>query len=351
MVEREMSEKRPARAMVLIAKDQHFGAAARPAEGPMSEFVAIANLTGASIHSSTAGMARHGAWFRLLFRRRPALGAAVHAALVSDEFDAIYTTGEDLGLPLAALLAMRRWRGKLICVFHNLTSKKRFLLRLIGGGMFYRIITVSERQRDLLLEVGCIAPDRIVNVRNWVDTDFFRPDPLIADGGYFIACGAENRDYASLVAAAKLTSRQIKIFGHGFLSEATPNTDARPSNLELGARVSYEALRREYAGATGVVIPLNPVDYAAGVTGLVEGMAMGKPIIVTRSDGISDYLREINPGIEVEPRNSDNLAEAIEKMGNDRGFYDMQGKKNREWVLSKCSLSSYAIQISSYMDS
>jgi len=345
----EMTETNPARAMVLIAKDQHFGSAVRPAEGPVSEFIAIANLTGASIQSSTAGMAQHGAWFRFLFRRRPTLGAAVHAALVSGEYDAIYTTGEDLGLPLAALLLMRRWRGRLVCVFHNLTQKKRWLLRLIGGRMFYRIITVSERQRDLLMQEGRVPAGRLVNVRNWVDTDFFQPDPSVPDGGYLIACGAENRDYATLAAAARLTTRRIKVFGHGFLSAAPASNEALPDNFELGSRVSYEDLRKEYAGAAGVVIPLNAVDYAAGVTGLVEALAMGKPVIVTRSSGIADYLQAINPGIEVEPANAVALAEAINSIEQNQACLRDNGSNNRAWALEHCSVKDYARLVADMM--
>ena len=345
----EMSETRPARAMVLIAEDHHFGAAVQPEAGPLSEFIAIADLTGASIQSSTAGMARHGAWFRFLFRRRPTLGAAVHAALVSGEFDAIYATGEDLGLPLAVLLRLRRWQGRLVCVFHNLTPKKRWLLQLVGGTRFYRIITVSERQRDLLMQDGRVPADRIINVRNWVDTDFFQPSPAIQDGGYLIACGAENRDYATLAAAARLTTRRIKVFGHGFLSASPVSIAALPHNFELGPRVSYEDLRAEYAGAAAVVIPLNAVDYAAGVTGLVESLAMGKPAIVTRSSGIADYLEAINPGIQVEPANPEALAEAINTIEHNQARLRQTGIKNRAWALNHCSVKDYARLVSDMM--
>jgi glycosyltransferase involved in cell wall biosynthesis len=337
------------RAMVLIAIDSGHGSTRRDDVGPKTEFGEIARLTDASIESFTSGCAQRATWFGSLFGKWPKIGAAVHATFISGNFDAIYVTGEDLGIPLAALLRLRRWRGRLICVFHNLTPRKRLLMRLIGGTGFYRLVTVSDMQRDLLTRELGIDTDRVVNTRNWVDTDFFQPDFSVPSGGYLIACGAENRDYATLAEAAWLTSRKIKIYGHGFLNAGSAEAGPIPDNYELCPRVTYEVLRAEYARATGVIIPLNSVAYAAGVTGLVEAMAMGKPIIVSRSIGIADYLEAGRPGIEVDPGSAVALATAIESLATDPKNYASIGARNRAWAVDNCSLEAYAALITSIM--
>ncbi len=327
--------------MVVIATEPAKRRPSDTAREPKNEFAEIARFTDAQVVSFTSGHKRFGRWFNFLFGKRRALGAALHAALLAGKFDAIYTTGEDIGLPLAVFLKMRGWRGRLVCVFHNVTPKKRLILRLVGARAFHRIVTVSQRQRDLLAALG-FRPDSLLNVRNWVDTDFFSPDPEPKDDGYVMACGAENRDYATLAAAARLTNWPIRVYGQGFLTNDSASSVDLPPNLIVCPRVPYVALRDAYAGAAAVVLPLNAVDYAAGVTGLVEAMSMRKLVIVTRTDGISEYLDAARPGIEVAPGDAEALAAALNQFMLGSAARDAQARSNRAWAATNCSVEAYA---------
>ena len=52
------------------------------------------------------------------------------------------------------------------------------------------------------------------------------------------------------------------------------------------SHIPFTELRALYDAARLVVVPLRPVDYAAGVNGLLEAMAMAKPVILTQTSGI-----------------------------------------------------------------
>jgi glycosyltransferase involved in cell wall biosynthesis len=54
----------------------------------------------------------------------------------------------------------------------------------------------------------------------------------------------------------------------------------------------YVALRNLYARAAAVVVPLDDVDFQAGITTILEAMAMGKPVIVTHTQGQVDVIED-----------------------------------------------------------
>ena len=61
--------------------------------------------------------------------------------------------------------------------------------------------------------------------------------------------------------------------------------------MEIGS-FDYFGLRDLYARAAIVVVPLADVDFQAGVTTILEAMAMGKPVIVTHSQGQTDVVED-----------------------------------------------------------
>src|SRR5439155_23048132 len=64
-----------------------------------------------------------------------------------------------------------------------------------------------------------------------------------------------------------------------------------PANVTVD-RFDYLALRQLYARSALVVVPLDDVDFQAGVTTILEAMAMAKPVIVTHSAGQTDVVED-----------------------------------------------------------
>jgi glycosyltransferase involved in cell wall biosynthesis len=61
--------------------------------------------------------------------------------------------------------------------------------------------------------------------------------------------------------------------------------------VEVGA-FNYRALRDLYARSSVVVVPLDDTDFQAGVTTILEAMAMGKAVVVTHSEGQTDVVED-----------------------------------------------------------
>jgi glycosyltransferase involved in cell wall biosynthesis len=322
-------------------------------EGPRAEFCEIARYLEADIHSYVSAAAVRGPWFRSIFGSKQLWGSAFNIALLRKQYDRLYVTGEDIGFRAALLLRLLGWHGKMVCLVHNMSCSRSWLLKLVGHRLFNSLVVVSKSQITPILKAG--FPERkITHVFNWVDEEFFSPLETPAgdtDNVSFVACGAENRDYATLGRAAQLVSGRTYVFGHGFFGPAAQTASSEESaRLIPMPRVSFDELRRYYGLAAAVVVPLNAVQYAAGVTGLVEAMSMGRPVIVTRSPGIEEYWVGIPENLQVQPQDYLQLSMAMQHVASDPKAFLRFGMSNREWVCENCSLKSYVRTIASLME-
>jgi glycosyltransferase involved in cell wall biosynthesis len=322
-------------------------------EGPRPEFAEIAKFLNADIHSYVSGAAERGAWFEWMFRSKKLWGSALNIALYRNRYDRLYATGEDIGFRAALLLKLFGWQGKMVCLVHNMSRSRKWLLRLIGHRLFNSLVVVARSQIPPILEVG-FPESKVTHVFNWVDDDFFSPLHE-ANGGAgrvtFVACGAENRDYETLRLATAQAPGPTYVFGHGFFGAAEQvayqedGTDFVPM-----PRVSFQELRQYYGSATAIIVPLNAVQYAAGVTGLVEAMSMGRPVIVTQSPGIKEYCSGIDGALLVPPKDPLQLSKAMGLVASDPQAVSKHGTTNREWILKNCSLNGYVKTIASLME-
>lgn len=79
-----------------------------------------------------------------------------------------------------------------------------------------------------------------------------------------------------------------------------------------------------------MVVPLEDVDFDAGVTVIAEAMAMGKAVVVTRARGQRDLVREGETGLHVPPGDPRALRAAIEYLLRDPAAADRMGRAARE---------------------
>ena len=86
-----------------------------------------------------------------------------------------------------------------------------------------------------------------------------------------------------------------------------------PANVVVGKRNAKE-LRELYARSLFVVVPVQNVEFDAGVTALTEAMAMGKPVIATRTVGLEGLFEDGEQGIYVPPGDARALRDAMERL-------------------------------------
>ncbi len=277
----------PARVLLTCGADTTRDATS----GPRRDYAQIAELLGADVLDrrtvdrsligrlirATAGLAVAQAW--LAFGRR-------------QHYDCVVTDGEHVGIPLALLLGCSRARIKHITIGHRLsTPKKRPFFRLLRAHRrMDRIALHSRRQYDVAVSELGIEPIRLALIPYQVDTRFWQPQP-IDEEPLIVSAGLEHRDYATLFRAMVDLPAQVVIGAASHWSRHGLGDAAPPPNVRIGT-FDYASLRDLYARASIIVVPLADVDNQAGVTTILEGMAMGKPVIVTQSLGQTDVIED-----------------------------------------------------------
>ncbi len=248
------------------------------AAAPRKDYRCIAEALDADVlDPSTIGTA--GGRFRV------GIALARAAASRAHEYQNIYCDSEHIGTPLAWLLAGRRERPRLTMIAHYLTPlKKRLLSRVLRVHRGIDCVALhSPVQTKRALQCG-FAESQLTLIPYQVDSEFWR-----STGGatrHIASAGQEFRDYATLVEAVTPLDIPVEIAAGSLWSsrEVNVTSSAVPQHVHVSRR-PYGELRSMYNKSHFVVVPLHDVDFQAGIITILESMAMGKAVIVSRTRG------------------------------------------------------------------
>lgn len=232
----------------------------------------------------------------------PPVAQAALAFARRDQYEVVFTDAENVGIPLAMLFKLARVRRRHVMIGHALSARwKRWCFRFLTVQSHVAVIIChGSYQRWLLTHRLGVPAQRVALLPYQVDERFWRP-MAAAPRRQVCSIGLEQRDYPTLIEAARGMDCDVVIVGGSFWSRRSlgMQTTSLPANVRLvggggGARLSYEALRALYAESLGVVVPLRPVDFPAGITAILEAMAMARAVVVTRTRGQNDVVRDAN---------------------------------------------------------
>lgn len=264
------------------------------------------------------------------------------------------STSEKVGLPLA----LRGHGGPShVLLAHNLMTRNKRTLHTLTQVLhrFDAVLCLSQAQARFLREEIGLPPRRVHFVWDNVDEEFFRPPPQETGAGeYLLAVGREHRDYETLVQAARLMDLPLTIVASSLWSSQGLSLGSAdlPANVTVRSEfVSYADLRALYAGARGVVVPLRPAPYAAGVNGVLEAMAMGRASVVTQSPGLAEYVQDGVTNMVVPPRDPAALAGAVTALWNDAGLRQAMGQAARVRVEAGLGMDAYAQRLAAIVRS
>ena len=302
--------------------------AGHPPNGPRKDYRVLAEVLGASV-IDYAAVEGSDSLRRLARVVGTPVAQAWRAFRRRHEFDAILTDGEHIGIPLALLLKLSGSRVPHVTIGHRITAAKKrpFFRWLKVQTHIARIALHARRQHELgIAELG-IAPEKLALVPYQVDTDFWCPQ-AVPEERLICSAGLEFRDYPTLVAAVSDLDVRVVIgaASHWSKRRNTAADVAPPANVTVDA-FDYQGLRRLYARSAVVVVPLDDTDFQAGVTTILEAMAMAKPVIVSHSQGQTDVVqdrRTITRGASPRARPSSllsSLADATDVKLEPSGFY------------------------------
>ncbi|MGI9603757.1 MAG: glycosyltransferase family 4 protein, partial [Acidimicrobiales bacterium] len=236
--------------------------------------------------------------------------------------DVFVSMAEQVAFPLELL--NRRRRRPHIMVAHNLITdfKTRLHDRTRWLDWFEHIVVFSSLLSDHLTGKIGIDPGRVHTLTLPADARFYTPDPQApVDAGLVVAIGREHRDYRTLMRAMRATpeARAIVVSNSPWAkSPAAGEELTPPANVMFSQWQPATELRALLASAAAVVVPLEAnLQWAAGATAITEARAMGRPVIVTETPGIADYL-DPSATLSVPADDAEALASTLQELLSDR---------------------------------
>ncbi len=215
------------------------------------------------------------------------------------------------------------------------------------------VITIAESMRADIVERG-VAPERVVVVPNGVDADAFSPmapDPALRRKygieGRFVFGYVSNLDHPRenqelLVEATKVLldrGRKVAclIVGDG---RRRPELEAIARKAGTGhavvftGKVPHDEVRGHYALLDAFVVPRRDERAARTVTPLkpYEALAMERPLIVADLPALTEIAEPDTRGLAFRAGDAGALADALERLMDDRALRERLGHEGRTWV-------------------
>lgn len=281
-----------------------------------------------------------------------------------NDYDVILTDQEATGLVLALLNKLTRTRRGHVMISHYLTpAKKQILYRLLRVQTHIDItVCYSTAQEKVAREQLHLTQDQVGLVLHPADSRFWRPAAdhgeahadleLLRQAGVHLpdhaqvvcSAGLEFRDYPTLIEAISRLPRSVRVI----IAAASPwskrknTTEAvtLPDNVQRVALTPTQ-LRALYRRSQVVAIPLYDVDFQAGSLVAYEAMACGKPVVITRTRGQSDIVREGVTGLYVPPGDAHLMAQALQSLVSAPEKATSLGEEARRVVEQGMNLDTY----------
>jgi glycosyltransferase involved in cell wall biosynthesis len=271
-------------------------------------------------------------------------------------YRAIVTDGEQVGLPLAMLLKFTPGaRPRHLMIVHVISEKKKtiFLDRLGVQSAIDRFITYSRWQQNFIMDRWDLNSDRVLWTPFMVDQEFFALNQVTSNPDaprQICAVGLERRDYETLLRAVEDLDVNVVIAAASPWSKRADGVARRtiPSNVTVRKFTQYE-LRQLYADSCFMVMPLENVKFQAGVTAILECMAMSRAVICTRTPGQTDVVVEGENGQYVPPGDPSALGSEIRRLLSRPEEAIRLGANGRKLVECEMNLDLYVRRLSKFL--
>ena len=271
---------------------------------------------------------------------------AVYGYLHARNYDVLFSNSESISIPLAALLKTMGRRPAHVLIGHRMSAgKKKPFFRLLHPQMD-AIFLYAETQRAFSERELGIPRDKLHLISFHADTRFFHPMPDFPVEHRISSAGLELRDYPTLIEAVRGMDIDVRLAAASPWSKRRNETENRELPPNVSARgYGYRELRDLYASSRFIVVPLYETDFQAGVTTILEAMAMGKAVIASKTRGQRDVIEDGVTGIYVPPGDPGALRRAITDLLAAPERAATIGANARRAVESRMSLTIWADRI------
>ncbi|PDV97623.1 glycosyltransferase family 4 protein [Candidatus Chloroploca asiatica] len=325
---------------------------------PRADYLELAHHCGADLLDYPQAHQETGLFGRFLARLGGAdLTLAWACFRRRHSYQAIITDGEQVGLPLAALFKFLAFgkRPQHLMITHVISvQKKMFFLDVLRvQSHIDRFLVYATRQKHFIEQRWKLAPERVLFTPFMVDSRFFaleHVEPAHLARPQICAVGLERRDYPTLLQAVDGLPVDVVIAAASPWSKRQDSTAGQriPANVTVRRFTQYE-LRQLYADSAFLVMPLEPVEFQAGITAILEAMAMQRAVICSRVAGQTDAIRDQEHGLYVPPGDPVALRRAIETLLANPDQAATMGRNGYLLVRQAMNLDQYAERLHGFV--
>jgi len=162
--------------------------------------------------------------------------------------------------------------------------------------------------------------------------------PKVSGTSYVLSAGRSGRDYALLGTVFATLPYELHII-------CDAEDALRGLRLLPNVSVLHQCYAKEYleqiAGAELVVIPLKDNDISAGQMVLLQAMALGKAVVITRTPTTEEYGKHLETLYFVERGSMEDLAQAIMHLKRDARLRASIARKAREHFQERYSMGAF----------
>jgi glycosyltransferase involved in cell wall biosynthesis len=273
---------------------------------------------------------------------------------VRNRYDAVISWTEKLGMPLAGILKATRSTIPHVGIFSWISRPRQARWLQRTHSHFDAVILMSSVQRSFAIDTIGVPEQKVPLLRWPVDTRFWRALPV--DGTMICAVGREMRDYDTFIDAVSATSIPAHIAANIVAGKNDPwirtLTEAQNKypTITVGKK-NFRELRDLYARSRFLVMPVLPTDTDNGSTSILEAMAMGKPVICSRTAGQVDIIVEGKTGLYVPLNDPRAMRDAITYLWDNPEIARAMGREAQAYVQRYHPLELWVANVKSVVQS
>lgn len=217
----------------------------------------------------------------------------------------------------------------------------KFIKYIVRSGYITKYIVFSESECSHYSNLLGIRREHIVAIKLGIEDvrAFYDCEPI--SKYHFLSAGRSNRDYNFLFEAWQTIENYNGEYHIKVISDKLHihNTENITILNDCHGKDYMSELGRSYA----VILSLNDENISSGQLVLLQAMMMGKPVIVTKNNSITNYIINGYNGYVIE-KNKESLLKAIENIENEE-LYQTLSRNAREYFKKEFSLYSMGLQI------
>lgn len=218
------------------------------------------------------------------------------------------------------------------------------------------VVAISQKIADLLIEGG-VGKERIRVIHSGIDPRLFaqkenssrqKGSPLIIGTAAVLE---ERKGHRFLLEAAALLKREGYPLEYWFAGEGSQREALQTQTVKLGLGVNVSFLGfisdvQKFLSQIDIFV-LSSLYEGLGIS-VLEAMAAGKPVVVTRVGGLSELVESGKSGLLVPPADPRALADSIAKLAREQDLRANMGKNAMERVCRRFTMEQMALKNEGY---